>query len=32
MPVIPVNKVVSKKRIIGKRRSEEKERHSGSLT
>jgi hypothetical protein len=33
MPVIPVNKVVDQKRIIGKKwRAEEKERHKGSLT
>jgi hypothetical protein len=31
MPVIPVNRVVDKKRMIGKRRVEE-ERHKGSLT
>jgi hypothetical protein len=30
--VIPVNKVVDPKRIIGKRRAEEEERHKGSLT
>jgi hypothetical protein len=33
MPVIPVNKVVDPKRIIGKKwRAKEKERHKGSLT
>jgi hypothetical protein len=32
MPVIPVNRVVDTKRIIGKWRSEEEERHKGSLT
>jgi hypothetical protein len=33
MPVIPVNKVVGTKRIIGKNwRAEEEERHKGSLT
>jgi hypothetical protein len=32
MLVIPVNKEVDKKRIIGKRRAEEEERHMGSLT
>jgi hypothetical protein len=32
MPVIPVNKVVDLKRIIGKRRAGEEERHKGSLT
>jgi hypothetical protein len=33
MPVIPVNKVVDPKRIIGKKwRAEEEERHKGSLT
>jgi hypothetical protein len=32
LPVIPVNEVVDKKIIIGKRRTEEEERHSGSLT
>jgi hypothetical protein len=32
MPVIPVNKVVEPKRIIGKRRAEEVERHKGSVT
>jgi hypothetical protein len=32
MQVIPVNKVVDPKRIIGKRRVEEEERHKGSLT
>jgi hypothetical protein len=32
MPVIPVNKVVDPKRIIGKRRAEEEERHKESLT
>jgi hypothetical protein len=33
MPVIPVNKVVDTKRIIGKKwRAEEEERHKGSLT
>jgi hypothetical protein len=33
MPVIPVNKVVNPKRIIGKKwRAEEEERHKGSLT
>jgi hypothetical protein len=31
MPVIPVNKVVDKKRIIGKRRAKEEERHRGSV-
>jgi hypothetical protein len=31
MPVIPVNKVVDKQRIIIKRRAEE-ERHNGSMT
>jgi hypothetical protein len=31
LPVILVNKVVDKKRIIGKRRAEEEERHKGSL-
>jgi hypothetical protein len=31
MPVIPVNKVVDPKRIIGKKwRAEEEERHKGS--
>jgi hypothetical protein len=30
MPVIPVDRVVDKKRIIGKRRAEEEERHKGS--
>jgi hypothetical protein len=34
MPVIPVNKVVDRKRIIGKKwkAKEEEERHKGSLT
>jgi hypothetical protein len=32
MPVIPVDKVVDPKRIIGKRRAEEEERHKGPLT
>jgi hypothetical protein len=33
MPVIPVNKAVDQKRIIGKKwRAEEEERHKGSLT
>jgi hypothetical protein len=33
MPVIPVNRVVDPKRIIGKKwRAEEEERHKGSLT
>jgi hypothetical protein len=33
MPIIPVNKVVAPKRIIGKKwRAEEEERHKGSLT
>jgi hypothetical protein len=33
MPVIPVNKVVGPKRIIGKKwRAKEEERHKGSLT
>jgi hypothetical protein len=33
MPVIPVNKVVDPKRIIGKKwRAEEEEWHKGSLT
>jgi hypothetical protein len=33
MPVIPVNKVVDPKRIIGKKwRAEEEERHKGLLT
>jgi hypothetical protein len=33
LPVIPVNKVVDPKRIIGKKwRAEEEERHKGSLT
>jgi hypothetical protein len=33
MPVIPVNKVVDQKRIIGKKwRAEEEERHKGLLT
>jgi hypothetical protein len=33
MPVIPVNKVVGPKRIIGKKwRAEEEDRHKGSLT
>jgi hypothetical protein len=33
MPVIPVNRVVDPKRIIGtKWRAEEEERHKGSLT
>jgi hypothetical protein len=33
MPVIPVNKVVDPKIIIGKKwRAEEEERHKGSLT
>jgi hypothetical protein len=32
MPVILVNKVVDKKRIIEKRKVDEKERHMGSLT
>jgi hypothetical protein len=33
MPVIPVNKVVDPKRIIGKKwRAKEEERHKGSLT
>jgi hypothetical protein len=33
LPVIPVNKVVDPKRIIGKKwRSKEEERHKGSLT
>jgi hypothetical protein len=29
MPVIPVNKVADRKRITGKRRAEEEERHKG---
>jgi hypothetical protein len=32
VPVIPVDKVVNRKRIIIKRRAEEEERHKGSLT
>jgi hypothetical protein len=32
MPVIPVDRVVDKKRIIGKRRAEEEKSHKGSLT
>jgi hypothetical protein len=33
MPVIPVDKVVDPKRIIGKKwRAKEEERHKGSLT
>jgi hypothetical protein len=32
MPVIPVNKVLDKKRITGKRRVKEERRHKGSLT
>jgi hypothetical protein len=32
VPVIPVNRVVDKKRIKGKRRAKEEERHQGSLT
>jgi hypothetical protein len=32
MSVIPVNKVVDKKRIIVKRKAEEEERHKGLLT
>jgi hypothetical protein len=33
MPVIPVNRVVDKKRTIGKKwRAEEEERQKGSLT
>jgi hypothetical protein len=33
MPVIPVDRVVDKKRMIRKRwRAKEKERHKGSLT
>jgi hypothetical protein len=33
LPVILVNKVVDRKRIIGKKwRAEEEERHKGSLT
>jgi hypothetical protein len=32
MPVILVNRVVDKKRIIGKGRAEEEERHKGLLT
>jgi hypothetical protein len=33
MPVIPVNKVVDPKRIIGKKwRAKEEERHKGLLT
>jgi hypothetical protein len=32
MPVIPVNKVVGPKRIIGKRRAKEEDRYKGSLT
>jgi hypothetical protein len=32
MPVIPLNKVAEKKRIIGKNCAEEEERHTGSLT
>jgi hypothetical protein len=32
MPVIPVNKVVDKIRKIRKMRTEEEERHKGSLT
>jgi hypothetical protein len=32
MPVIPVNKVVDEKRIIGKKTEEEEERHFGSST
>jgi hypothetical protein len=31
MPVIPVNKVVDKKTIIGKRRAQGEEWHKGSL-
>jgi hypothetical protein len=31
MPVILVNKVVDGKRIVGKRRAEEEESHTGSL-
>jgi hypothetical protein len=32
MPVIPVDKVVDPKRIIGKMRAEGEERHKGSMT
>jgi hypothetical protein len=32
MPVIPVNRMVDKKRIIKKWRAKEEERHKGSLT
>jgi hypothetical protein len=33
LPLIPVNKVVDPKRIIGKKwRAEEEDRHNGSLT
>jgi hypothetical protein len=32
MPVIPVNKVVDPKRIIGKKWRAKEERHKGSLT
>jgi hypothetical protein len=33
MPVIPVNRAVDQKRIMGKKwRAEEEERHKGSLT
>jgi hypothetical protein len=32
IPVIPVNRVLDKKRIIRKRRAEEEEWHKGSLT
>jgi hypothetical protein len=33
MPVIPVNRVVDSKRIIGKKgRAEKEEKHKGSLT
>jgi hypothetical protein len=32
MLVIPVNMLVDKKRIVGKRRAKEEERHKGWLT
>jgi hypothetical protein len=32
MPVIPVNRMVDKKRIMRKMGAEEEERHKGSLT
>jgi hypothetical protein len=32
LPVIPITKVVDPKRIIGKRRDVEEERHKGLLT